>query len=207
MISTPQPSQPPKKSPFLRIFLVLLGLFIVWSLYIGSQIYSFSKVDETARADVAIVLGAGIRNDRPSGVFRERINHAIDLYERRLVDAIILTGGVGPGNDLAGSEAARLYAIENGIPDERIYIETSSTDTVENLTEAKELMETQNLQTALVVSDPLHMYRAMSIADDLRIEASASPTPTSRIDSTRAVLNFLVREIASVTVYFLFPAS
>lgn len=207
MISTLQPPQPPKRSPFPRIFLALLGLVFVWSLYVASQIYAFSTIDETSPADVAIVLGAGVRNEQPSGVFRERINHAIDLYERELVGAIIFTGGVGLGNELAGSEAARLYAMEQGVPAENIYVETNSTDTLQNLSEAKELMEANEFRTALVVSDPLHMYRAMSIADDLGIEAGASPTPTTRIDSTRAVLRFLVREIASVTVYFLFPTS
>ena len=207
MDQTPQPGIRPKKSLFRKIVYLLFAALAFWSLYIAGQIYSFSKTDETKLADVAIVLGAGIRNDRPSGVFRERIKHAIDLYQRGLVEAIILTGGVGPGNDVAGSEVARQYAIEHGMPLEHIFIETTSTDTLENLTEAKHLMASQSFQTALIVSDPLHMYRAMVIAGDLDMNANPSPTPTSRIDSIRAALNFLAREVVSVTVYFLFPTS
>ena len=206
MNTTPLPV-PPKKSRFWKIFLVLMILLLSWSVYVAYSIFEYAQIDETTPADVVIVLGAGVRNGQPSGIFRERIDHAIDLYERGIVNSIIFTGGVGPGNQLAGSEVARQYAVEHGVPRASIFIETNSTDTRENLYEALRVMESRNFRTALIVSDPLHMYRAMSIAGDLQMTAYPSPTPTSRIDSTRAIVNFMTREIISVTVYFLFPAS
>ncbi len=206
MNTTPLPV-PPKKSRFWKIFLVLMILLLSWSVYVAYSIVAYAQIDETTPADVVIVLGAGVRNGQPSGIFRERIDHAIDLYERGIVNSIIFTGGVGPGNQLAGSEVARQYAVEHGVPRASIFIETNSTDTRENLYEALRVMESRNFRTALIVSDPLHMYRAMSIAGDLQMTAYPSPTPTSRIDSTRAIVNFMTREIISVTVYFLFPAS
>jgi uncharacterized SAM-binding protein YcdF (DUF218 family) len=196
-----------KRSPYRKILFALITLALIWCLYVAGSIYAYAQVDGTAPADVAIVLGAGVRNEQPSGIFRARIDHAIDLFERGVVDAIIFTGGVGPGNQLAGSEAARQYAIEHGIPESLIYIETVSRDTYENLAEAKSLMEARGFKTALIVSDPLHMYRAMAIARDLDMNVNPSPTPSSRIDSVRAILNFMAREIVSVTVYFIFPAS
>jgi uncharacterized SAM-binding protein YcdF (DUF218 family) len=196
-----------KRSPFRKVLLALFALVLIWCLYVAGSIYAYAQIDGTVPADVAIVLGAGVRNDQPSAIFRERITHAIDLYQSGVVDAIIFTGGMGPGNRLAGSEAARQYAIEHGIPASVIYIETVSQDTYENLIEAKNLMQIQGFDTALVVSDPLHMYRAMSITRDLEMNADPSPTPSSRIDSLRSILNFMAREIVSVTVYFIFPAS
>lgn len=197
----------PKKSRFWKIFLVLMILLLSWSVYVAYSIVAYAQIDGTTPADVVIVLGAGVRNGQPSGIFRERINHAIDLYERGVVNSIIFTGGVGPGNQLAGSEVARQYAVEHGVRPASIFIETNSTDTRENLAEALHVMETQGFATALIVSDPLHMYRAMAIASDLGMDAFPSPTPTSRVDSVRSTINFMAREIISVTVYFLFPAS
>lgn len=207
MESIPQPTPQTKKPQVRSLVFLLLAALAIWCLAIASQIYLFSKIDATTQADVAIVLGAGVRNGQPSGIFRERINHAIDLYERGLVRSIIFTGGVGRGSQVAASEAALQYAIEQGISPTVIYYETTSTDTRENLAEALRLMQNQGFTTALIVSDPLHMYRAMSIARDLQMAAYPSPTPTSRIDSTSAIVNFMTREIISVTVYFLFPAS
>jgi uncharacterized SAM-binding protein YcdF (DUF218 family) len=207
MNTTLPPVTPPKNPRFRKFLLLFLVLLLAWIIYVAGSIISYSQIDGTTQADVAIVLGAGVRNEQPSGIFRERINHAVDLYQRGIVDAIIFTGGAGPGNQLAGSEAARDYAVELGVPLDLAYIETASTDTYENLTGAKSVMEAQGFASALIVSDPLHMYRAMSIANDLGLDAYPSPTPTSRIDSLRAILNFMTREIVSVTVYFFFPAS
>jgi uncharacterized SAM-binding protein YcdF (DUF218 family) len=64
-------------------------------------------------------------------------------------------------------------------------------------------MKTHNLKSAIIVSDPLHMKRAMMMADDLGIEAVSSPTPTTRYRSLRTKLGFLVRELYFVHHYVL----
>lgn len=167
----------------------------VWALFTAFSIYSFAQLDETTPADAAIVLGAAVYREQPSPVFRERINHAITLYQQGTVDALIFTGGVGRNDDRAESEAAREYALAAGIPEEAIYIETISTDTFQNLEQAQLIMQRHGFGIALIVSDPLHMQRAMSIAEDLDIEAYSSPTTTSRYESLRSQIWFLVREV------------
>jgi hypothetical protein len=47
----------------------------------------------------------------------------------------------------------------------------------------------------LVVSDPLHMRRAMRMAIDLGLDAHPSPTPTSRYRSLTTQLPMLLREV------------
>lgn len=183
------------KSALRRIFFILVGAAIIWCLATAVSVYTYAQLDETVPADTAIVLGAAAYRDRPSPVFRERINHAIALYEAGTVDAIIFTGGVGWNDNLAESETARQYAIEAGVPEDDIYIETLSTDTYENLVQAQQIMVALGFDDALIVSDPLHMQRAMLIADDLGLDAYSSPTTTSRYESARAQLWFLFREV------------
>lgn len=180
--------------------LVPVATYLAWT---ALAIYTYAQRDETQPADVAIVLGAGTRQDRPSPVFRERIDHAIDLYRRGLVEAIILTGGVGQGRLVADSEIARGYALAEGVPPEAIYIETTSSTTLQNLQEAQRIMGELDYGSALVVSDPLHMYRAMGMAEDLGIDAFPSSTPTSRFNSWWSNLFFLIRETLVTSLYSL----
>lgn len=198
-------TSPPKPRSALlpKILLAILLPLFAWGTIVAWQVYSFAQTDETGPADVAVVLGAGTRPDRPSPVFRERIDHAIDLYQRGLVQAIILTGGVGAGRLVADSEVARDYAIEQGMPAEAILIETNSETTLENLQEAQLIIQQQGFASALVVSDPLHLYRALAMARDLGLDARPSPTPTSRINSWWANLFFLAREVPLVMQYTL----
>ena len=173
---------------------VISLLLIVFAIGIAISIWNYGKVDEKAPADVAIVLGAAISDGEVSPVYRERINHAITLYEEGTVDYIILTGGFGDGSFKSDSQVAKEYALSQGIPEESILIEEKSTITEENLEFSKEIMVDNNLETAIIVSDPLHMKRAMLMAKDYNITALSSPTTTSMYKSLKTKIPFLLRE-------------
>jgi uncharacterized SAM-binding protein YcdF (DUF218 family) len=184
----------------LRISLVLFALYL--SL-LAKDIYSFSLTSTAAPADAAVVMGATVFRDRPSPVFRERINHAINLYRQGNVQYLIFTGGLAGNDELAESEAARKYAISQGVPAEHIFIETVSDNTCLNLLEAKRIMEENSLDEALIVSDPLHMRRAIWLAESIGMQAGSSPTPTSRYQSFTRKARFLAREVYSYSAYLL----
>lgn len=173
---------------------VISLLLIVFAIGIAISIWNNGKVDEKAPADVAIVLGASIWEDGVSPVYRERINHGIYLYENGYVDYIILTGGFGEGSYKSDSQVAKEYALSQGVPEERVLIEEKSTITEENLKFSKEVMEENDLETAIIVSDPLHMKRAMLMAKDYNITALSSPTTTSMYKTLKTKIPFLLRE-------------
>ena len=183
-----------KKRKILLISSAIVFFSIVCALVIAIDIWNYGKVDEKVQSDVAIVLGASIWEDGVSPVYRERINHAITLYESGLVDYIILTGGFGEGSFKSDSQVAKEYALSQGVPEEKILIEEKSTITEENLEFSKEIMVDNNLETAIIVSDPLHMKRAMLMAEDYNINALSSPTTTSMYKSLKTKIPFLLRE-------------
>lgn len=180
----------------------LLILFVCLSL-LARDIYLFSLTNSYAPADAAVVLGTSVFRDRPSPVFRERINHAINLYQAGIVQYIIFTGGQAGNDRLAESEAGRNYAMGRGVPAEHILIETASYNTCLNLVEAKRIIDENNLDQVLIVSDPLHMRRSMWLAEKIGIKALSSPTPTSRYQSFGRKAGFLVREVYSYATYLL----
>jgi uncharacterized SAM-binding protein YcdF (DUF218 family) len=90
---------------------------------------------------------------QPSPVFEERIKHAIDLYRAGHIQSIIFTGGVGEGESTAESIAASRYAIGHGVAPTDIFCETALHFTHENLLGAKAIVEQQQFDRVLVVSD------------------------------------------------------
>ncbi|WCM42704.1 YdcF family protein [Flavobacterium sp. CBA20B-1] len=174
----------------ITILLCLTTYFIITCF----NITNYSKKDETQIADVGIVLGAGIWNDEPSPVFRERINHSISLYKDGYIKKIIFTGGKANGKKFSESCVAKRYAEKLGVNPTDIFIEEKSKITQENLKFAKEIMIENNLSKALLISDPLHMKRAILIAKDFNISAHTSPTKTSQYKSTNKKSTFLMRE-------------
>ena len=182
-----------------RRILQVLGGFVLallaWLAALGAAIWSYGEKDRAAPADCAIVLGAAAYGVRPSPVFEERIRHGLALYQTGLVRKIIFTGGYGTGADHAESEVAAAYAQRAGIPPADILTELRSRTTQQNLAEAKRLMDAHGLDRAILVSDPLHMRRAMWMARDLGIDAVSSPTPTTRYRSAKTRWRFLRREL------------
>lgn len=179
----------------LKTLGVLILLPLVWLLALSAAIWSYGARNQAEKADCAIVLGAAVYGDRPSPVFEERIRHGIALYQTGLVAKIIFTGGCGTGAEHAESEVAAAYAARAGVPAADLLTERRSRTTQQNLAEAKLLMDAHGLRTAILVSDPLHMRRAMWMAGDLGIAAVPSPTPTTRYRSLKTKLEFLRHEL------------
>ena len=185
----------------LKKLIIIVALVICYVFSNAVSIYIYSFKDDARNADVAIVLGASTYNGHPSPVYQERINHAVDLYNKHLVKKIIMTGGYGKGNPVSDAYNAKLYAVGQGVPEDDVLTEDQSTVTLENLINAKKIMDVYNYQTALIVSDPLHMKRAMLQAKDSGIKAYTSPTHSSRFRTRDTKFKFLKREVINYIGY------
>lgn len=183
-----------RKKRLSRIAILLLVTAIITIGYLAASIYFYNNNISTVQADAAIILGAAVWEKEPSPVFRERINHGINLYKNQKVDKIIFTGGQGDSNESAEALVARDYAIQHGVSELDILTETQSKTTYQNLYNAKQVAKNYNFNNFLIVSDPLHMKRSVLMAQNLGMNAYPSPTPTTRYKSLNSQLPFLVRE-------------
>ena len=165
-----------------------LGGVAAWIVHVGGR-------DQAGPADAIVVLGAAAYDIRPSPVFTERIRHGIDLYERGYAPTLVFTGGYGDGARFSESQVARRFAVRAGVPEDAILIETLSRTTRQNLSRSRDLLSEHGLQRVIVVSDPLHMARALRLSRELGIDALGSPTPSSRFRSFRTQWRFLAREV------------
>jgi uncharacterized SAM-binding protein YcdF (DUF218 family) len=177
-----------------RIAGFVLLLFAVWFGFTAYSVYSYSTNYSEQKSDVAIVLGASSKGNEPSPVFKERLNHALYLYVNGISGKILLTGGFGPYASESESYIAKLYLLSVGVPDSVIYSEELSQNTLANLVNAKKIMQKHRMRSALIVSDPLHMKRALKFAEALELNALPSPTKTSMYRSRSSKMKFLLSE-------------
>ncbi|MDH5833331.1 YdcF family protein [Luteimonas kalidii] len=189
-----RPARPRRRA--LRWLSRLLLLAAAWLCGVAAWIHWTGERDDARAADAIIVLGAAAYDAVPSPVFRARIEHGLDLYRDGFAPVLVFTGGYGGGGArFAESQVARRYAIRAGIPEDAILIESSSQTTYQNLFEARRLMLEHGLERAIIVSDPLHMARALRLCRGLGIDAVGSPTPSTRFRSFRTRWEFLAREV------------
>ena len=189
----------------LRVLLLLLLLVGLAFGILAYDVYSYPGDGSAVDADAAIVLGASIDEDEPSPVFRERIDHAIQLLRAGNVRWIILTGGFPDGSELAEATVAKQYAIRCGVAEDRILSETRSHTTYQNLYYAHELARENGLTTFVVVSDPYHLRRAMRMAEELGLDARASATPTSKLNNAGFLMQETLRNAKFLARHALTP--
>lgn len=180
-----------RKSVWLILIVVVLLVYITCNVI---SICRYSHVYEVKKCDVAIILGAQTSQNGVSEVYKQRLNHGVYLYQNHYVTKIIVTGGMGEGNDFTDAYMARKYLESVGVPEEDIIEEDTSTITQENLENAKEIMEEYGYQSALIVSEPLHMKRSMLLAKDAGIDSFSSPTQSSAYKSMKTKIPFVARE-------------
>ncbi|WP_405132054.1 YdcF family protein [Paenibacillus sp. FSL H8-0317] len=171
---------------------VLVG--ILWTVVTAVRISAYTDEDSSRISDTAIILGAAVAGDNPSPVFRERIEHGIKLYRQGTVRNLLFTGGSSGDGEHTEAEVGQKYAIEHGVDPADIRVEIKSRITEENLINSIPIGEQAGYQTYTIVSDPLHMKRAMKLATGLGMDAVPSPTRTTAYRTWRSKFPFLARE-------------
>ncbi|MEE0434896.1 MAG: YdcF family protein [Peptococcaceae bacterium] len=177
-----------RRIPFLlKLIIVLLLLPPLMAVAINLIMFvtttgNMQTTDELAGADAdcIVVLGAGIEADgSPSPILAERLDTAIALYENGASKDIIVSGG----EDAAQSEvsAMRNYLLQNGIPSLAITTDTHGIDTYASITNLRTHFD---VQSAIIVSQRFHLYRAIYIAEQMKLDASGCPTSKDGISDT-----------------------
>ena len=158
-----------------RCYFICLLAGVVCFIVLQVMIVSGSHTDEDADVDAVIVLGAGLINNNPSLVLASRLNAAIRYTETRDDIPIIVTGGLGQGQNITEAEAMARYLIVRGVDEERIWKEEASTNSHENIRFAKEIMRAKGINPenakVAIVSNEFHLYRAKLIAEKAGFEA------------------------------------
>lgn len=164
-----------------RVGLVVVVLLVGYYLVTLVQVWRTAEEDDRSRTQAIIVLGAAQYDGRPTEVFRARLDHAAALWKAGVAPRIVVTGGSQPGDRFTEAGAGAEYLHGLGVPDEAILRETTSRTSWESLAASARFLQAQGVERVTLVSDPFHMLRLRSIADELGFDATTSPTRTSPI--------------------------
>lgn len=151
---------------------VLSGLML-WGAYF--------QPPQPERDYTVVVLGCQILGDKPSQMLRQRLDAAL-LYLRAHPEApVVCSGGLDPKKALSEAAVMRLYLLEQGIAEERIFLEEASVSTQTNLTGSFAVVKARGLPThAALATNDFHLLRAHFYAKRAGFTASISlPAPTT----------------------------
>jgi uncharacterized SAM-binding protein YcdF (DUF218 family) len=157
------------------VALVALAVLAISIVRVASRIERQSVVDEARPADIILVLGAAEYHGRPSPVLRARLDHALDLYARKLASRIMTTGGSGGDPVFTEGGVGRAYLMNRGVPSDAIVVENEGGTTVHSIAMAGEIIRRMGLDSVIVVSDGYHIYRVKRMLQFRGLRVYGSP--------------------------------
>jgi uncharacterized SAM-binding protein YcdF (DUF218 family) len=151
-----------------------------------------------------VVLGAAQYWGRPSPVLKSRLDHAIGLWKKGYAPLLIVTGGAGRGDTTTEAEVGRKYALSKGVTDAAIVVENQGRTTRESLRTVSAMLKAREMNTAILVSDPFHMFRLTILARKFGLESRGSPTPSSPISANPSqVWRYVLSESVKAPLAFI----
>ncbi len=191
------------KAPLASVILFII-LFIFSFLYISNESESQSNLVKSANlSNVAVVLGSAVWSDnRPSPSLSARVDRALDLYRKKIVGKIQLTGSNAPG-ELSEAEVAFRRLIFDNVDTSDIWIEKNTSSTEEQIQFIKNNLEIKkNINKLYIISDSYHLTRIKEICKFFNINAKEVDSLLNLSFQTK--LYYKIRESIALLIFWLF---
>jgi len=174
-----------RRSPRRHLALWLLALaavaFLAYLAAVAVRIVDEGSRQELHPADAIVVFGAAEYSGHPSPVYRARLDHAFDLYQRKLAPVVITTGGAAADPSYSEGGVGHDYLMHRGIPDSSLIAETQGSDTAQSAQRIAVIMRANRMHSCLAVSDAYHVFRIRRLLEHEGLQVYVAPRPDSRL--------------------------
>lgn len=185
-----------KNNPRARSTLITAALIILWlssttgfsNLLARSLEWRYPTLDEIPAADVIVVLGGGTEPaayPRPSVEVNsagDRVLYAASLFKEGKAAHILLSGGsisyLNKGTTTPAEEMASILTAV-GIPEEALWLESTSQNTYENALLSKEILANNEIDRIILVTSAMHMPRSVALFEKQSVEVIPAPVDFS----------------------------
>jgi uncharacterized SAM-binding protein YcdF (DUF218 family) len=197
------PASPSRRLPrgmlwLAATVLVLAGILL---LVISIRIVHEASREELRPADAIIVFGAAEYSGRPSPVYRARLDHAFELFQRGIAPVVITTGGSGSDPDYSEGGVGRDYLMRRGIPERNLIAETQGSDTAQSAQRVAVIMRANGMHRCVAVSDEYHVFRTKELLENQGLQVYVAPRPGSRPHSRWQRALAVLRESVSYLLW------
>jgi len=180
----------------------LLGaVFVCWLAALCVGIVRAGSVEELHPADAIVVFGAAEYVGHPSPVYRARLDHAYELFERGLAPVVITTGGSGADPSFSEGGVGHDYLMHRGVPEASLIAETQGADTAQSAERVGVIMRTNHMRSCLAVSDAYHVFRIRKLLEHQGVTVYIAPRPDSRPHALHQRLDAVLREAFSYMLW------
>jgi uncharacterized SAM-binding protein YcdF (DUF218 family) len=186
---------------FRRTITVIIIISLLAPAYGVSQVWRAAHNPVVRNADVIVVLGTAQLNGRPGEALEARLIEAKRIFDLGYAPSIITVGAGAPGDRTTEAASGKYWLRTHGIPARKITAIEQGRDTLVSTKEYAAVMKKRYISDVIIVTDPFHCKRAMTMANDQGIVSTCSPVQTGPNTIDKSGYKYLLREAAAYLVY------
>ena len=186
-----------KIRPWPLLLLAVVGALLLFFGITGSRIVGAAAEAPAKKADVIAIFGAAEYAGRPSPVYRARLDHAFELFQKGMAPVVITTGGAALDPDFSEGGVGRDYLLRRGVPEQALIAETQGSDTAQSAARVANIMRVNGMRSCIAVSDAYHVFRIRALLEHEGVQVEVAPRPESRPHPLRQRFAAVMREAAS----------
>ena len=184
-----------------RVIAAVLLVIISVPLYAVAVTWYAANNPLIRNGDVIVVLGAAQLDGRPGEVLQARLDEAKRIYDLGLAPRIITVGAGAPGDRTTEAASGKYWLTTNGIKSKNVTALEVGRDTWVSTENFVKFMKLKEMKDVIIVTDPFHCRRAMTMANDLGVTATCSPVQTGPNSLENSGKRYLIREAGAYLSY------
>lgn len=184
-------------------FLLLVALVVpTWAL---AKTWYTANNETIRKADAIVVMGAAQLDGRPGEVLTARLKETARIYNSNFAPKIYTLGAGAPGDRFTEARAGRNWLIKNTIPRSAVIEVPYGRDSFRSIKAfskaIKKSKQENEIKDIIIVTDPYHCLRSMTMANDQGFVASCSPTKVGIASLEKVGFKYLMRETGAYLAY------
>jgi uncharacterized SAM-binding protein YcdF (DUF218 family) len=188
-------------SPWSLLVLAIAGALLLFFGITGTRIVRAAGETPVNKADVIAIFGAAEYAGHPSPVYKARLDHGYELFQKGMAPVVITTGGAAQDPDFSEGGVGRDYLLRRGVPEQALIAETQGSDTAQSAARVANIMRANGMRSCIAVSDAYHVFRIRALLEHEGVQVELAPRPESRPHSLLERFAAVMREAASYLLW------
>ena len=187
---------------FLAFLLLVVLVIPTWAL---AKTWYTANNETIRKADAIVVMGAAQLDGRPGEVLTARLKETARIYNNNFAPKIYTLGAGAPGDRFTEARAGRNWLIKNKISKSAVIEVPYGRDSFRSIKAFSKKIRSSKMQNEVrdivIVTDPYHCLRSMTMANDQGFIATCSPTKVGIASLEKVGFKYLVRETGAYLAY------
>ncbi len=187
---------------FLAFLLLVVLVIPTWAL---AKTWYTANNETIRKADAIVVMGAAQLDGRPGEVLTARLKETARIYNNNFAPKIYTLGAGAPGDRFTEARAGRNWLIKNKISKSAVIEVPYGRDSFRSIKAFSKKIKSSKMQSQvrdiIIVTDPYHCLRSMTMANDQGFIATCSPTKVGIASLEKVGFKYLVRETGAYLAY------